>query len=120
MNSKRRGEEGEEPEKTDSNSPLKVNSAAFSSLAYSKRTSTTWFYHFSQVPTLLAKAKRLLNNLPLKQMEEAQIVRYRTGEEISCHYDEISTAQVEKWWAAYCHPFNLSQHSREWSILVLS
>ena len=88
-------EEIEGPEETDSNSPLKVNSATFSSLAFSKRTSTTWFCHYSQVPTLLAKAKRLLNNLPLKQMEEAQIVRYRTGEEFSWHYDEIPTAQLE-------------------------
>lgn len=79
----------------ESESPLRVNSATFSTLAQSKRTSTTWFCHFSQVPTLLAKAKRLLNNLPLKQMEEAQIVRYRTGEEFSWHYDEIPKAQLE-------------------------
>ncbi len=73
---------------------LKVDSATFSSHAVSKRTSTTWYCHFSQVPTLLAKAKRLLNDLPLKQMEEAQIVRYRTGEEFSWHYDEIPIAQL--------------------------
>jgi len=74
--------------------PLKVNSATFSSLAQSKRTSTTWYCHFSQVPTLLAKAKHLLNGLPLEQMEEAQIVRYRTGEEFSWHYDEIPKTQL--------------------------
>lgn len=79
----------------DDSSPLRVNSATFSSLAQSKRTSTTWFCHFRQVPTLLAKAKRLLNDLPLKQMEEAQIVRYRTGEEFSWHYDEIPSAQLQ-------------------------
>ena len=78
-----------------SQSPLMVNSATFSSLAQSKRTSTTWFCHYSQVPALLAKAKRLLNDLPLRQMEEAQIVRYRTGEEFSWHYDEIPKAQLE-------------------------
>ena len=88
-------DEDQDPEVTGSNSPLKVNSATFSTLALSKRTSTTWFCHFSQVPTLLAKAKRLLNNLPLKQMEEAQIVRYRTGEQFSWHYDEIPAAQLE-------------------------
>ena len=64
---------------SDSYSPLRVSSATFSSLAQSKRTPTTWYCHFSQVPTLLAKANRLLNHLPLKQTEEAQIVRYRTG-----------------------------------------
>jgi hypothetical protein len=88
-------EVGQDPEEAGSNSPLKVNSGTFSNLALSKRTSTTWFCHFSQVPTLLAKAKRLLKNLPLKQMEEAQIVRYRTGEQFSWHYDEIPTAQLE-------------------------
>ena len=88
-------EESKPDSDSGSGSPLRVNSATFSSLAQSKRTSTTWFCHFSQVPTLLAKAKRLLNNLPLKQMEEAQIVRYRTGEEFSWHYDEIPSAQLD-------------------------
>lgn len=74
--------------------PLQVNSKTFSTLAYSKRTSTTWFCHFHQVPTFLAKTKRLLNNISVKQMEEAQIVRYRTGEEFSWHYDEIPSGQL--------------------------
>lgn len=73
---------------------VKVNSATFSSMSQSKRTSTTWFCYFAQVPTLLAKAKRLLNNLPIEQFEEAQIVRYRTGEEFSWHYDEIPSSQL--------------------------
>jgi prolyl 4-hydroxylase len=46
------------------------------------------------VPTFLAKTKRLLNNLSVKQMEEAQIVRYRPGEEFTWHYDEIPSAQL--------------------------
>mmetsp|Transcript_13782 Transcript_13782/g.16735 ORF Transcript_13782/g.16735 Transcript_13782/m.16735 type:complete len:421 (-) Transcript_13782:11-1273(-) len=74
--------------------PLRINSATFSTFAQSRRTSTTWYCHYRQVPTLLAKAKRLLNNLPLAQMEEAQIVRYRTGEEFSWHYDEIPKEQL--------------------------
>jgi len=88
-------EESSTPDDSDPSSPLKVNSATFSNFAYSKRTSTTWFCHYSHVPTLLTKAKRLLNNLPLKQMEEAQVVRYRTGEQFSWHYDEIPSAQLE-------------------------
>lgn len=79
---------------SDKDSTLKINSATFSTLAYSKRTSTTWYCHYRQVATLLSKAKRLLNKLPLEQMEEAQIVRYRTGEEFSWHYDEIPTEQL--------------------------
>lgn len=42
---------------------------------------------------LLAKAQALLN-VDLKQMEEPQLVRYRTGEEFSWHYDEIPSAQL--------------------------
>lgn len=77
----------------DSSSPMKVNSATFSPLAQSKRTSTTWYCYFSQVPTILAKAKRLLY-LSLDQIEEPQIVRYRTGEEFTYHYDEIPPPQL--------------------------
>jgi len=82
------------PSNDQSVSPLEVSSATFSALAQSKRTSTTWFCYYSQVPTLLAKAKRLLNNLPIEQMEESQIVRYRTGEEFSWHYDEVPGSEL--------------------------
>jgi prolyl 4-hydroxylase len=75
-------------------SPLKINSATFSSLAQSKRTSTTWYCHYKQVPMLLAKAKRLLDDLPLTQMEEPQIVQYKKGEQFSWHYDEIPESQL--------------------------
>lgn len=74
-------------------SSVKVNSATFSTFSQSKRTSTTWFCHFSQVSTLLAKCKRLLN-IDLHQLEEAQIVRYKTGDEFSWHYDEIPSSQL--------------------------
>ena len=43
--------------------------------------------------TLLAKAQSLLN-VDLKQIEEPQLVRYRTGEEFSWHYDEIPSTQL--------------------------
>lgn len=81
---------------------LQVNSATFSPLAKSKRTSTTWFCHYAQVPTLLAKARRLFHNIDdvadsiqPTQMEEPQVVRYRTGEEFSWHHDEIPQQQLD-------------------------
>eukprot|EP00978_Attheya_sp_CCMP212_P004582 scaffold10016_cov54-Attheya_sp.AAC.4 len=75
---------------------MEVQSATFNAaLAQSKRTSTTWFCHYSQVPTLLAKAQRLCLNLPLENLEEPQVVRYRNGEEFSWHYDEVPAAQLD-------------------------
>jgi prolyl 4-hydroxylase len=75
------------------NEAVRVNSATFSPLAQSKRTSTSWFCYYSQVPTLLAKAHHVLGIL-FPQMEEPQIVRYKTGEEFSWHYDEVPTPQL--------------------------
>lgn len=46
------------------------------------------------MPTLLAKAHHVLG-IPFGQMEEPQIVRYRTGEEFSFHYDEVPPAQLD-------------------------
>jgi hypothetical protein len=81
---------------TTPNSPTQVNSATFASTyAISKRTSTSWFCHYVSVPTFLAKAKRLLHLSSLDPMEEPQLVRYRTGEEFSWHYDEIPTSQLD-------------------------
>lgn len=60
----------------------------------SRRTSTTYFCRYSSVPTLLAKAQHLLN-VGTNQFEEPQIVRYRTGQEFSWHYDEIPKVQLE-------------------------
>lgn len=73
---------------------LKVASATFSPLASSKRTSTSWFCFYQQMPTLLAKAHAMLG-IPIQQMEEPQIVRYRTGEEFSWHYDEVPRTQLD-------------------------
>ena len=75
-------------------SALQVNSATLSTLATSIRTSTSWFCHYAQVPTLLAKARHVLG-IPLPQMEEPQVVRYRPGEEFSWHYDELPTSLLE-------------------------
>jgi prolyl 4-hydroxylase len=73
---------------------MQVDSATFSALATSIRTSTSWFCHYAQVPTLITKAVHVLG-IPLRQMEEPQIVRYRPGEEFSWHYDEIPRNQLE-------------------------
>jgi len=73
---------------------FQVTSATFSPLAQSKRTSTSWFCYYRQMPTLLSKAQFRLG-IPLEQMEEPQIVRYRTGEEFSWHYDEVPPTQLE-------------------------
>ncbi|KAL7533777.1 hypothetical protein ACHAXR_006355 [Thalassiosira sp. AJA248-18] len=72
---------------------VQITSPTFSSLSISRRTSTTWFCRYDGVPTLLAKAQQLLD-VELSQMEEPQIVRYRTGEEFSWHYDEIPSTQL--------------------------
>merc|ERR1712032_169970 len=51
---------------------VKVNSATFGD-SISKRTSTTWYCYYKNVPTLLAKAKRLLggNETIVNKFEEA-------------------------------------------------
>jgi len=85
-----------EPKDTSSDSSLfQMNSATFSPLSQSKRTSTTWYCHYSQVSTLLAKARKLFQRkIDIKQIEEPQIVRYRNGEEFSWHYDEVPASSL--------------------------
>lgn len=73
---------------------VQVNSATFSALAQSKRTSTSWFCYYAQMPALVAKAHCRLG-IPVPQMEEPQIVRYRTGEEFTWHYDEVPPTQLD-------------------------
>jgi len=75
--------------------PVQVQSATFSALSQSKRTSTSWFCYYSQVPTLLAKALHVVGIPTLDQMEEPQIVRYKTGEVFSWHYDEVPINQLK-------------------------
>jgi len=71
---------------------VQVESATFA-MSQSTRTSTSWFAHFYQVPQLVAKIHYLLG-IPLEHMEEPQIVRYKTGQEFSWHYDEVPAAQL--------------------------
>jgi prolyl 4-hydroxylase len=72
--------------------PVQVHSKTFAG-ALSTRTSTSWFCYYRDVPTLLAKACRVLG-LRLEAMEEPQIVRYGPGQEFSFHYDEIPASQL--------------------------
>jgi len=74
--------------------PVQIDSKTFSPLAQSKRTSTSWFCHYSQAPVLLSKALHVLG-IPLEQMEEPQIVKYETGQEFSWHYDEVPPNQLQ-------------------------
>jgi prolyl 4-hydroxylase len=73
---------------------MQIDSATFSALAMSRRTSTSWFCYYAQLPNLLAKAHHVLG-IPMEQFEEPQIVRYRTGEEFSWHYDEVPPTQLD-------------------------
>ncbi|GKY92131.1 hypothetical protein MPSEU_000184500 [Mayamaea pseudoterrestris] len=75
--------DGEEPRRR----PVQVTSQTFQG-AISRRTSTSWFCFFSQLPQLLTKMQYMLG-LTLEHMEEPQIVRYETGQEFSWHYDEV-------------------------------
>jgi prolyl 4-hydroxylase len=75
-------------------SAVRVESATFTH-SISTRMSTSWFCYYSQVPTLLAKAKHRLLDIVLSQLEEPQIVRYKTGQEFSWHYDEIPSQLLE-------------------------
>jgi prolyl 4-hydroxylase len=82
-----------QPRSANLNDALQVNSATFSALSTSIRTSTSWFCYFRQVPLLLAKVVHCLG-IPLRKIEEPQIVRYRPGEQFSWHYDEVPQSQL--------------------------
>jgi prolyl 4-hydroxylase len=78
---------------SDGKKAVEVGSATFSPFAQAKRTSTSWFCHYSQVPVLLSKARYRLG-VSLEHMEEPQIVRYEKGQEFSWHYDEVPRSQL--------------------------
>jgi prolyl 4-hydroxylase len=74
-------------------SPTFSSSTSSSRTSVSRRTSTTWFCRYDAVPTLLAKARRLLG-AETSRMEEPQVVMYRPGEEFSWHYDEVPGSRL--------------------------
>lgn len=62
------------------------------SRSQAQRTSTTWFHHYRSVPSLLAKASRLLGGTKsmLSRWEEPQTVRYKRGEKFTWHLDALA------------------------------
>eukprot|EP01038_Epipyxis_sp_PR26KG_P015738 gene15738-21305_t len=64
------------------------NSQTFSIDYSTKRTSTTWYLHYKDVPELIHHANKL-TNIPITHFEEPQIVRYELGQQFSWHYDAI-------------------------------
>ena len=73
---------------------FEINSQTFSVNAASKRTSTTWFLKYSDVPELTSRAMKLLN-LPIQNFEEPQVVRYEFGQQFTWHYDYIPKVQLD-------------------------
>jgi len=71
-----------------SNKGIQVASQTFSPLTSTKRTSTTWYLPYSDVPEFLIKANKL-TGFPIINFEEPQIVRYEMGQQFSWHYDSI-------------------------------
>jgi len=63
-------------------------SATFSSVTQSARTSTTWFVRYQDAVPLLAKASSLLG-VPATHFEEPQLVHYAAGQQFSWHYDAV-------------------------------
>ena len=67
---------------------IQVASQTFSPLTSTKRTSTTWYLPYGEVPEFLDKANQL-TGFPILNFEEPQIVRYEMGQQFSWHYDSI-------------------------------
>ena len=57
-----------------------TQSATFSSVTQTGRTSTTWFCAYQRTPALLARAAALLGVDNLARFEEPQLVRYQPGQ----------------------------------------
>lgn len=67
---------------------VKIASQTFNGASGSKRTSTTWYLPYKEVPELLSFASSL-TGLPVTHFEEPQIVRYELGQQFTWHYDAI-------------------------------
>ena len=70
-----------------------TQSATFSSMTASARTSTTWFVRYQEAHALLAKASALLGK-PVAHFEEPQLVRYKSGQAFGWHYDAVPPTQL--------------------------
>ena len=66
-----------------------AQSATFSSVTSTARTSTTWFVAYQSAPLLLARASALLGVADIARFEEPQLVRYAPGQYFNWHYDAV-------------------------------
>jgi hypothetical protein len=69
-------------------------SATFSAASASARTSTTWFAAYQSTATFLARAAALMGIDDLRRFEEPQLVRYRSGQYFSWHYDAVPKSML--------------------------
>jgi prolyl 4-hydroxylase len=78
---------------TETEDAFEVESATFSTLTASARTSTTWYTRHTVVPTFVGRAAELTGRDP-NTFEEPQIVRYKTGQRFTWHYDEVPAVHL--------------------------
>jgi hypothetical protein len=78
---------------TETDEAFEVQSATFSALTASARTSTTWYTKHTAVPTLVGRAAELTGADP-NSFEEPQVVRYTVGQRFSWHYDEVPAVHL--------------------------
>ena len=74
---------------------LQISSQTFSPLTTAKRTSTTWYLPYKNVPEFLYKAE-MLTGYPINHYEEPQIVRYEMGQQFSWHYDSLPKSLIRE------------------------
>jgi hypothetical protein len=73
------------------NNGMLIPSQTFSRDAASKRTSTTWFLKYADVPEFIFNANKLTGK-PITTFEEPQVVRYGMGEQFSWYdYNKLAT-----------------------------
>lgn len=65
-----------------------IASQTFGEAANAKRTSSTWYLRYEDVPELVYLVQKL-TGVPMACFEEPQVVRYQPGQQFSWHYDSI-------------------------------
>lgn len=71
-----------------------IRSQTFSADTAAKRTSSTWYLKYADVPEFIFKANKLLGK-PITTFEEPQVVRYEMGQQFSFHYDAIPKSMLD-------------------------
>jgi prolyl 4-hydroxylase len=59
------------------------------------RTSTTCYLDRSQVPSIVSRVSRLLQNKPIEHIELPQVGRYMHGEEYKAHFDAFDLNSID-------------------------